>query len=99
MRAAFLFMLIALFATVCLASPILEARKGNKPKVEKCSENRLPTLADVKEHLVGDCEFQVGDKVLPGKSAHNCKGRNYQCNGRCGHPSDFPNVETGVCII
>ncbi|KAK9759502.1 hypothetical protein K7432_017454 [Basidiobolus ranarum] len=74
-------------------------KSGGKPKVEKCSEGRLATLADVKAALVGDCADFQGKKVLRNKSAHNCKGKLYQCNGRCGRPSNFPGVETGVCIV
>ncbi|KAF7726572.1 hypothetical protein EC973_008617 [Apophysomyces ossiformis] len=100
MRATLLFMLIALFATICLASPMLEARgKGKKPQVEKCSEGNLETMDDVKKALVGDCTFEKGMKILRNKSAHNCKGKLYQCNGKCQKPSKFPNVESGVCII
>ncbi|KAG0170909.1 hypothetical protein DFQ28_001415 [Apophysomyces sp. BC1034] len=98
MRAVFLLMLVALFATVCLASPILEARKGKKPPVEKCSEGQLATMDDVRKALKGDCEYKKGDKVLRNKSAHDCKGKVYQCNGKCAKPSKFPGVETGVCI-
>lgn len=33
------------------------------------------------------------------KSAHNCPGKLYVCNGRCEKPNRFPGAETGICVI
>ncbi|KAK9711156.1 hypothetical protein K7432_007990 [Basidiobolus ranarum] len=113
MRLSVLLLLVLVVISFVAASPAKKTKgknpgkknpggkkPDNAPKVEKCSEGRLATMADVKEKLVGECGANLkSKKILRNKSAHNCKGKLYQCNNRCGKPGDFPNVETGVCII